>query len=88
NNYLVHYKKKKYGSHKISLGELEQWCKNNLNVPTDENEAFVVSYKILYDNEEYEDDEGDEDVEENDGNRFRIFISSIRLLNIISMSSH
>ncbi|CAF5148201.1 unnamed protein product, partial [Rotaria magnacalcarata] len=30
----------------------------------------------------------DEDVEENDGNRFRIFISSIRLLNIISMSSH
>ncbi|CAF1431807.1 unnamed protein product [Rotaria magnacalcarata] len=85
NNYLVHYKKKKYGSHKISLGELEQWCKNNLNIPTDENEAFVVSYKILYDNEEYEDDE---DVEENDGNLFRIFISSIRLLNIISMSSH
>ncbi|CAF4405991.1 unnamed protein product [Rotaria sp. Silwood2] len=44
--------------------------------------AFVVSYKILYDNEECE------DVEENDGNQFRIFISSIRLLNSISMSSH
>ncbi|CAF3230216.1 unnamed protein product [Rotaria sp. Silwood2] len=43
---------------------------------------FVVSYKILYDNEECE------DVEENDGNQFRIFISSIRLLNSISMSSH
>ncbi|CAM4800311.1 unnamed protein product, partial [Rotaria magnacalcarata] len=70
---------------KCSLGELEQWCKNNLNIPTNENEAFVVSYKILYDNEEYEDDE---DVEENDGNRFRIFISSISLLNIISMSSY
>ncbi|CAF4602615.1 unnamed protein product, partial [Rotaria sp. Silwood2] len=73
----------KYGSHKISLGELEQWCKNNLNIPTDENEAFVVSYKILYDNEKYEDDE---DIEENDGNQFPIFISSLRLLNIISMS--
>ena len=42
NNYLVYYKKQKYGSHKISLDELEQWY---------ENEVFVVSYKILYDEE-------------------------------------
>ncbi|CAF4168170.1 unnamed protein product [Rotaria sordida] len=83
-NYLVQYKKKKYGLHKISLGELEQWCEGNVEVPIDENKAFVVSYKILYDNEEYEDDE---DIEE-DGNKFRIFISSVRLLNIASMSSH
>ncbi|CAF3559016.1 unnamed protein product [Rotaria socialis] len=64
------------------LGELEKWCQNNVNVPTDENEAFVVSYKILYDNED------DEDVEEKDDNKFRILISSLHLLNIISMSSH
>ncbi|CAF1299447.1 unnamed protein product [Rotaria sordida] len=83
-NYLVQYKKKKYGLHKISLGELEQWCEGNVEVPIDENKAFVASYKILYDNEEYEDDE---DIEE-DGNKLRIFISSVRLLNIASMSSH
>ncbi|CAF1480218.1 unnamed protein product [Rotaria sp. Silwood1] len=85
NNYLVYYKKNKYGSHKISLGELGQWCENNQNIPTDENESFVVSYKILYNDEEYEDDE---DVEDDGGNKFRIFISSVRLLGIISMSSH
>ncbi|CAF3126805.1 unnamed protein product [Rotaria sp. Silwood2] len=77
--------RKKYGSHKISLGGLEQWCENNQDIPTDENESFVVSYKILYNDEEYEDDE---DVEDDGGNKFRIFISSVRLLGIISMSSH
>ncbi|CAF3998631.1 unnamed protein product, partial [Rotaria sp. Silwood2] len=57
--------RKKYGSHKISLGGLEQWCENNQDIPTDENESFVVSYKILYNDEEYEDDE---DVEDDGGN--------------------
>ncbi len=83
-------KKKKYGSHKISLGELEQWCENNQSIPTDENESFVISYKILYDDEEYDDEEyeDDEDVEDDGGNKFRIFISSVRLLKIASMSQH
>ncbi|CAF4737801.1 unnamed protein product [Rotaria sp. Silwood2] len=62
----------------------EQWCEGNVEVPIDENKAFAVSYKILYDNEEYEDNE---DIEE-DGNKFHIFISSVRLLNIASISSH
>ncbi|CAF1487839.1 unnamed protein product, partial [Rotaria sordida] len=66
----------------LTLGELEQWCKNNLDIPIDENTAFVVSYKVLYDDEEYE------DVEDGGGNKFRVFISSIRLLNIASMSQH
>ncbi|CAF4631602.1 unnamed protein product, partial [Rotaria sp. Silwood2] len=65
NNYLVYYKKKKFGSHKTSLDELEQWCANHQNIATDKNESFVVSYKILYDDEEYEDD---------DDNKFCIFI--------------
>ncbi|CAF2821308.1 unnamed protein product [Rotaria sp. Silwood2] len=64
------------------LGELEHWCEDNQNIPLDENESFVVSYKILYEDQEYE------DVKDNDGNKFRIFISSIRLLNMISMSQH
>ncbi|CAF3850379.1 unnamed protein product [Rotaria sp. Silwood1] len=82
NNYLVHYRKKKFGANKISLGELEQWCKDNQNIPLDENESFVISYKILYE------DEDDEDAEDNDGNKFRIFISSIRLINMASISQH
>ncbi|CAF3862535.1 unnamed protein product [Rotaria sp. Silwood1] len=83
NNYLAYYKRKKYGSYTISLGELDQWCQNNSNVPTDENQAFVVSYKILYDDED--EDEGEDDT---NGNVFRLFISSVRLLNIGSAASH
>ncbi|CAF1449502.1 unnamed protein product [Adineta ricciae] len=85
NNYLVYYRKKKYGSHKISLGELEEWCKNNETVPVDENQSFVVFYKILYNNDEYEDDE---DIEDDTCDKFRFFISSLRLLNIASTSQH
>ncbi|CAF3896417.1 unnamed protein product [Rotaria sordida] len=85
NNYLVYYRKKKYGSHKISLGELEEWCKNNETIPVDENQSFVVCYKILYNGDEYEDDE---DIEDDAGGKFRIFISSLRLLNIASKSQH
>ena len=33
-NYVSIYKKKKYGSTSISLGELEEWCIDNNNVPT------------------------------------------------------
>ena len=41
NNFLVYYRKQKYGSHTISLGELEQWCEENSNVPIDEYQPFV-----------------------------------------------
>ncbi|CAF4727599.1 unnamed protein product, partial [Rotaria sp. Silwood2] len=85
NNYLVYYRKKKYGSHKISLGELEEWCKNNETIPVDENQSFVVCYKILYNGDE---DEDDEDIEDDAGGKFRLFISSLRLLNIASKSQH
>ncbi|CAF2081129.1 unnamed protein product [Rotaria magnacalcarata] len=78
------YNDGKYGSYKISLGELEKWCEDNGDIPIDENKAFVVSYKIIYDEQEYD----DEDTEEDSGNKFRVFISSVCLLNIASISSH
>ncbi|CAF4217556.1 unnamed protein product [Rotaria sp. Silwood2] len=60
-NFFVQYKKKKFGSYIVSLGELEQ-CD--------------------------EEDENEEDEEDVDGNKFRVFLSSVRLLNIASISSH
>ncbi|CAF4355376.1 unnamed protein product, partial [Rotaria sordida] len=57
----------------------------NLNIPTDPNKPFVVSHKILYNDEVYEDDQ---DIEDDGENKFRIFISFICLLNIASTSSH
>jgi hypothetical protein len=75
-NYLASYKRKKYGSSTISLGELEQWCQQTNNIPDDEDEPFVVSYNIIYD-EEFDDDE---EADDEGGSKFRIFISTKRLL--------
>ncbi|CAF0964252.1 unnamed protein product [Adineta steineri] len=84
-NYLVQYKKKKFGSYIISLGELDDWCGRHMDVPLNENESFVVSYQIIYADEDTEDIEDNDDFNEN---KFRIFISSVRLLTIASISSH
>lgn len=90
-NYLVQYRKTKFGNHMISLGELEHWCKMNSDIPSDDNQSFVVCYEVFYEGENYgEDKEGEEseEREEINENNFRFFISSIRLLNIASSSSH
>ncbi len=84
-NFFVQYKKRKFDSHIVSLGELQHWCEQNIDIPTDENKCFAVSYKIMYDDEE---DEDEEDGEDNNESIFRIFLSSVRLLNIASISSH
>lgn len=66
------------GPSKISLGELEDWCNANSNVPVDEDQGYVVRYYIHYD--EDEDDEDalflDEDAEPDtlETNKFRYFI--------------
>jgi hypothetical protein len=80
NNYLTQLRKQKFGPSTLSLGELESWCEENSIVPQSEDQPFVVSFCILY-----EDDEDDDAV--NDGNKFRFFLSSKRLLGIASTST-
>ena len=41
-NYLVQLRKQTYGSSKISLGELEQWCSDHNKLPDSDDAAFVV----------------------------------------------
>ncbi|CAF4977631.1 unnamed protein product [Rotaria sp. Silwood1] len=62
NNYLGYYKRKKYGSHTISLGELDQWCQDNSNGfpilvigTTDLNKAFHPLGLAICSNEKAED---------------------------------
>lgn len=80
-NFLTKIKKEKYGGTTISLGELEQWClescQNKLNLDMDA--PFVVSYEVDY-NEDLDDEK---DINDN-GTKFRFFISTRRLLNIAS----
>jgi len=74
-NYLVKLRQRKYGSTKISLGELEKWCIDHSKIPVSDDKAFVVSYFADY-GHDYDDEDG--------GNvsKFRSHVSTKRLLKI------
>ncbi|OAF71841.1 hypothetical protein A3Q56_00391 [Intoshia linei] len=50
-NYLMQLNMKKFKLLKISLGELEQWCVDNSNIPELDDTAFVVRHENLKLNE-------------------------------------
>ena len=83
NNFLVGLKKKVGGKSTMHLGELAEWCLNNCKVPEDteelQDETFVVCYSVFL---------GDEDevpVDHEEGDQFRFFYTTLRL---IKESSH
>jgi len=82
NNYLTHLRRKKLGPSTLSLGELEALCSRRSTMPECEDESFVVSYIVSYE----DDDDNDDDVIE-DGNKFRFFLSTKRLLTTASSST-
>ncbi|CAF1507892.1 unnamed protein product [Adineta ricciae] len=60
-NYLRTLTTEKYGSRSISLGEIEEWCiESSRLIPESDDEAFVVSYEIVYD------DSGDDTANDDD----------------------
>ena len=89
-NYLVKYRKGKYGQSTVSLGQLEQWCINCSVSPENGDEAFVSSYEIMY-NDEHDYAEAanndESDYDEYEG-KFRIFITTKRLLKLASRATN
>ncbi|CAF2867894.1 unnamed protein product [Rotaria sp. Silwood2] len=71
----------KYGASTISLGNLENSCAENSTVPQSEDETFVLSYHV-----QYEDDIDDNEDAMDGENKFRFFITTKRLLKIASIS--
>ena len=75
-------KENKYGSTVISIGELEQKCIDHNKIPIDDDDGFVASFFFKYGDEE----EGEEMLEDENSidqdRKFRIFISTKRLLKI------
>jgi len=88
-NQLVHIRKEIYGPPTISLGELEHWLNLSSAIPESDDQAFVVNYQVIYNDEDDNPDasEDDDDEENNDGPKFRFFISSKRLLKLVSTST-
>lgn len=80
-NIISLIKKIKYGKTSISLGELNEWCQTNSNIPDNADEPFVTEYNISQtidifpENSKHEDDSS-----------FRFFVSSKRLLWNMSYS--
>ncbi|CAF2885992.1 unnamed protein product [Rotaria sp. Silwood2] len=81
-NYLMQLRKKKYGASTINLGNLENLCAENSTVPQSEDETFVLSYHV-----QYEDDIDDNEDAMDGENKFRFFITTKRLLEIASIST-
>ena len=82
NNFLRTLKTERFGSTQISLGEIEDWCiESSKSIPDSDNTGFVVSYEIIYD-----DDNNNTMDDDDNGNKFRFFVSTKRLLRIASMS--
>jgi hypothetical protein len=81
NNYIAQFKKKKNGPSSVSLGEIEKWCKENEQVPENENIPFVVDF-IAQDNSFPDNTDEDESV------YFAFFISTVRLLELASKATH
>jgi hypothetical protein len=80
-NYL-HQLNENEGKMTISMGELEEWCLKNQKTPDSDDEAFVCSHEVQYEDEI----DDDENMEEN-GNKFRFFLTTKRLLSIAIKSN-
>jgi hypothetical protein len=85
-NYLSTLKKSTFGNNAISLGELEAWCQAKSIIPDNDDEPWVVRYKMQYEDEDEIDDDGDVNTEE-EGNKFRFCVSTKRLLRIATISN-
>lgn len=72
-NFLQKYKEEKFGKAKINLGELEEWCQERSTpLVQNTNDAYVVCFTT--------------DQKESMNPVFRIFISSLRLLQAAPLS--
>jgi hypothetical protein len=52
-NYLVQHKTKVLGKSSISLGELEDWAKKNIEVPEDEDTPFVCGFECSFEEKKF-----------------------------------
>lgn len=68
NNFLVKLRKEKFGSVALNYGTLEQWLAENVDVPSNENEPFIVNYHVHIDDDDRE------------NSKFRFFVSTKLLL--------
>ena len=85
---MIHEEHEKtFGPASISLGELEDWLNQNLDLPSSDDEPFIVDHKILY-FDDLDSDEQEKYEDDFDENTFRFFVSTKRLLNLALKRHH
>ncbi len=62
----------------LKVGQLEKWCVDNNSMTDDDCTPFIVNYEFIYTDEE----------EEDQGYKFRLFISSKCLMRLATSSTH
>ncbi|RNA32652.1 hypothetical protein BpHYR1_035336 [Brachionus plicatilis] len=69
----------------MNFAQLNEWCHRNKNVPTDNNQPFVVSYQIKIDDDEDGTIQFPEDINISIRSlSFRIFVTTPRLMTLVS----
>ena len=68
----LHCKKSRYGSTKISLGNVEEWCNEHSRIPENEDEPYVAAYSVHYGDDDDEDDNNDNDDEDDENKIFSL----------------
>ena len=91
-NFLARFKKQKFGTSKLTLGELSSWCEDNSKVPSEimQDEPFVVDYSTFFPEHIEENpkdyDDGDNEKYNNNNNKidmqfFFFFLTDMQLIN-------
>lgn len=87
------YKTELYGRGEISLKDLEKFLEENSEVPTDEDEPFVIAYNVTYGQSDVLDfslDENDDNNEEGpteETSSFWFLFTTLRLMSVIPKTS-
>lgn len=50
-NFLTKLRREKYGSDKLDFGKLEKWLSENMEMPAEDNQPFVLDYEVKIDEE-------------------------------------
>lgn len=81
-NYVRKLKLQRYGEATISLHELDQWCSFHSKVPEDEDEGYVVAYRIHGQVDSEDSDDSDDGLFEDPSTKlsFNVIISTKRLI--------
>lgn len=73
-----------FGEGEVSLSQLEKFLSDHSEIPEEDDEGFVIGYKIRYSQDQSDSDSTEENETRHQNNHFWMMFSTKRLLNLAS----